>query len=127
MRFARGRSPWRCSSRNSSAHPRAFKRSSATSRKSGLSNERRLAYAGRHCLLGTPRSSAIHTGRFLPAVQGIAALVSAEKRVVTDFERGCSARPVRRVKEGAVEKAFGIDIPRTLEDVCDPRRLALLV
>jgi len=26
-----------------------------------------------------------------------------------------------------VEKAFGIDIPRTLEDVCDPRRLALLV
>ena len=26
-----------------------------------------------------------------------------------------------------MEKAFGIDIPRTLEDVCDPRRLALLV
>jgi nicotinamidase-related amidase len=26
-----------------------------------------------------------------------------------------------------MEHAFGLDIPRTLEDVCDPRRLALLV
>jgi nicotinamidase-related amidase len=26
-----------------------------------------------------------------------------------------------------VKQVFGIDIPRTLEDVCDPRRLALLV
>ena len=26
-----------------------------------------------------------------------------------------------------MEKAFGIEIPRTLEDVCDPRRLVLLV
>jgi len=26
-----------------------------------------------------------------------------------------------------MKQAFGLDIPRTLEDVCDPRRLALLV
>jgi nicotinamidase-related amidase len=26
-----------------------------------------------------------------------------------------------------MERAYGLDIPRTLEDVCDPRRLALLV
>lgn len=26
-----------------------------------------------------------------------------------------------------MEKAFGLDIPRTLEEVCDPRRMALLV
>jgi nicotinamidase-related amidase len=26
-----------------------------------------------------------------------------------------------------MERAFGLDVPSTLEDVCDPRRLALLV
>jgi nicotinamidase-related amidase len=26
-----------------------------------------------------------------------------------------------------MEHAFGIDIPRTLEEVCDPRRMALVV
>src|SRR6516164_2180021 len=26
-----------------------------------------------------------------------------------------------------MERAYGLDVPRTLEDVCDPRRLALLV
>jgi nicotinamidase-related amidase len=31
------------------------------------------------------------------------------------------------LRSKAVKQAFGIDIPRTLEDVCDPRRLALLV
>jgi biuret amidohydrolase len=28
---------------------------------------------------------------------------------------------------GAMERAFGLEIPRTLEEVCDPRRLALIV
>jgi nicotinamidase-related amidase len=28
---------------------------------------------------------------------------------------------------GAMEAAFGLEIPRTLEEVCDPRRLALIV
>ena len=28
---------------------------------------------------------------------------------------------------GVMKQIFGIDIPRTLEDVCQPRRLALLV
>ena len=26
-----------------------------------------------------------------------------------------------------MEQAFGLDIPRTLEEVCDPQRMALLV
>ncbi len=26
-----------------------------------------------------------------------------------------------------MEHGFGLDIPRTLEEVCDPRRMALLV
>jgi biuret amidohydrolase len=26
-----------------------------------------------------------------------------------------------------MEQAFGLEIPRTLEEVCDPRRLALIV
>jgi nicotinamidase-related amidase len=34
---------------------------------------------------------------------------------------------VKRRKEATVEKAFGLEIPETLEEACDPRRLALLV
>jgi nicotinamidase-related amidase len=30
-------------------------------------------------------------------------------------------------EEGQMERAYGLEIPRTLEEVCDPRRLALLV
>src|SRR5258708_19952641 len=34
----------------------------------------------------------------------------------------------RRVEQGnAMKEAFGIPVPQTLEDVCDPSRLALLV
>jgi nicotinamidase-related amidase len=31
------------------------------------------------------------------------------------------------VRLAAMERAFGLEIPRTLEEVCDPRRLALIV
>ena len=26
-----------------------------------------------------------------------------------------------------VQRAFGLDIPQTLEDICDPKRLALII
>jgi biuret amidohydrolase len=30
-------------------------------------------------------------------------------------------------RRSSMERAFGIDIPRTLEEACDPRRMVLLV
>src|SRR5256714_4538234 len=55
----------------------------------------------------------------------VGAIGASRPRKSNVLRSGAWPRLVARV--GAMETAFGLEIPRTLEEVCDPRRLALVV